>query len=84
MAERHIGVGLRVADIVAQKLPLPLRDMTPQCIEEEIISYADLFYSKNVKKLWEAKRLEKIRRNVSKYGEHQLAILAGWVRRFGE
>lgn len=84
VAERHIGVGLRVKDIIAQELPLPHRDMTSQSIEEEIISYADLFYSKNVKRLWLSKRLEKVHKNVAKYGEHQEQILEDWIARFEE
>lgn len=82
VAERHIGTGLRVADIVAQDLPLPQRDMTPQCVEEEIISYADLFYSKNIEKLWRARSLKKVRRNVGKHGDYQLAVLEDWIKRF--
>jgi len=82
VAERHIGVGLRVVDIIADKSPLPHRDMTPQCVEEEIISYADLFYSKGKKKLWKAKSIDKVRRTVTKWGAHQLSVLEDWIERF--
>ena len=46
VCERHTGTGLSVADIQKQNLPLPLRDMFPVSIEEQIICYADIFYSK--------------------------------------
>lgn len=82
VAERHIGVGLRIEDIINQDLPLPHRDMTAQSVEEEIITYADLFYSKNVNRLWQSKSLEKVRKSVARYGEGQLAILEEWVQRF--
>lgn len=82
VAERHIGVGLTIEDIIAQVLPFPHRDMTPQSVEEEIISYADLFYSKDVEKLWQPKSLKKVRKSVGKYGERQAAVLEGWVERF--
>lgn len=82
VAERHIGVGLTVEDIVAQELPLPHRDMTCQSVEEEIISYADLFYSKNVKRLWQAKSIGKVRKNTAKHGDRQLQLLERWIQRF--
>ncbi len=47
VCERHTGTGLSVADIQKQHLPLPLRDMLPVSIEEQIICYADIFYSKS-------------------------------------
>lgn len=47
VCERHTGAGLTVGDIIRQKLPLPLRDMTPQSLEEKLICYADKFYSKS-------------------------------------
>ncbi len=44
VCERHTGAGLTVDDIISQRLPLPLRDMTPQTLEERLICYADKFY----------------------------------------
>ncbi len=46
VCERHVGVGIAAADIRAQGLPLPERDMLPTSIEEIIICYADEFFSK--------------------------------------
>jgi len=46
ICERHVGVGITVADIRAQELPLPEREMLPTTIEEIIICYADEFFSK--------------------------------------
>lgn len=46
VCERHVGVGLSIDDIRRQNLPLPLRDMRPVSLEEEIIAYADKFFSK--------------------------------------
>lgn len=47
VCERHTGSGLSVAQIVAQNLPLPHRDMIPLSLEEKLICYADKFYSKS-------------------------------------
>jgi len=47
IAENHIGVGgLSKEEIISRKIPLPHRDMLCETIEEKIISYADLWYSK--------------------------------------
>lgn len=82
VAESHAGTGLTVAQIQAQKLPLPLRDLAPVTLEEEIISFADLFYSKDVNALWQEKSLAKIRASVAKYGAESLTKLETWVERF--
>ncbi|MEM7535364.1 MAG: HD domain-containing protein [Chloroflexota bacterium] len=84
VAERHTGTGLTIDDIRTQHLPIPERDMTAQSLEEEIISYADLFYSKNTARLWQAKPMENVYRNVAKYGAEKTAILEDWIARFGE
>ena len=82
VAETHVGVGLTKEQIQVQGLPLPLRDMKPTTIEEEIISFADLFYSKNSEKLWREKPIKKVRENIAKRGKEQLAILDDWIKRF--
>lgn len=82
VAETHVGVGLTKEQIQAQGFPLPHRDMKPTTIEEEIISFADLFYSKNSEKLWREKPLKKVRENIAKRGKEQLAILDDWIKRF--
>ena len=46
VCERHTGAGLALDDIVGQNLPLPHRDMCPVSIEEQLICYADKFFSK--------------------------------------
>ena len=46
VAERHTGSGLTAEEIAARAIPLPPGIYTPQCPEEELICYADKFYSK--------------------------------------
>lgn len=79
VCERHIGVGLSVEDIKNQELPLPKRDMIPQTTEEEIIAYADLFFSKTQKGMRTA---EMVRTALAKYGQHKLIIFDKWHARF--
>ncbi|MEZ4736784.1 MAG: HD domain-containing protein [Caldilineaceae bacterium] len=83
VAETHVGVGLTKEQIVAQGLPLPQRDRKPTTVEEEIISFADLFYSKNPEKLWREKAVKKVREGIAKRGPAQLAIFDDWLKRFG-
>ena len=47
VCERHTGTGLTREQIVRQQLPLPAQDFTPQELEEQVICYADKFYSKS-------------------------------------
>lgn len=71
VCERHTGSGLTIDDIVRKKLPLPLRDMTPQTIEEKAICYADKFFSKSGN-LTEEKPLEKVIAQMSRHGDDTL------------
>jgi len=82
VCERHIGVGIRVKDIVQQQLPLPRRDMVPVSVEEKIICFADLFYSKKPGQLGAEKSLEEIRKALKKHGEHKVAIFENWLKEF--
>jgi len=82
VAESHIGVGITEADIIEQNLPFPQRAISPETLEEQIISFADFFYSKNPEKLWREKTVEKVRKNVAKRGQEKLAILDEWIERF--
>ena len=47
VCERHTGTGLTRVQIERQQLPLPLQDFVPETLEEQIVCYADKFYSKS-------------------------------------
>lgn len=66
VAERHTGTGITYEQIVREKLPIPLQDYSPHTLEEQIICYADKFYSKT--KLGQDKPMSKIRMHLWKYG----------------
>lgn len=82
VCERHIGVGLTIDDIDSQGLPLPRRNMSPQSVCEEIICFADLFYSKKPGKLEQRKSVAQVRNKLIGFGEHKVLIFDGWLRRF--
>ncbi len=72
VAERHVGVGITIEDIKKKSLPLPLRDMVPQSLEEKVICVADKFFSKNRKSHAEEKPLRIVLEEIAKYGEEKL------------
>jgi uncharacterized protein len=82
VCERHIGVGLTIADIVKQNLPLPHRDMIPISTTEQIICFADLYYSKNPEKLAHKKSEAQVRKNLLAFGEEKLQIFDRWLIKF--
>jgi len=82
VCERHVGVGLSAEDIRRQRLPLPLRDMRPLTIEEEIICYADKFYSKNGRQKQAARTITEIAAALRRYGQSPAQQFLAWVQRF--
>ncbi|MDE5877041.1 MAG: HDIG domain-containing protein [Muribaculaceae bacterium] len=82
VCERHTGAGLTIADIEAQKLPLPHRDMCPVTVEEQLICYADKFYSKSGDPTAE-KPLDRVLRSMERHGNDTLARFLEMHRRFG-
>lgn len=83
VCERHTGVGLTSEDIIRQRLPLPHRDMCPESLSEKIICFADLFYSKNPKRLGERKSVARVRKKLLPFGEEKVAIFDTWLAQFG-
>jgi uncharacterized protein len=81
--ERHTGTGISKAEIILHKLPLPHRDMLPVSVEEQILCYADKFFSKSGKNLHKPKKLKKIYANLSKYGEDKARRFDDFIGKFG-
>ena len=80
VCERHTGTGLSLQMIEEQHLPVPHRDMRPVSWEEQIICFADKFYSKT--HLDREKQPEKIRKSLSKYGAATLSQFDEWYKLF--
>ncbi|WP_432822229.1 HDIG domain-containing metalloprotein [Trichloromonas sp.] len=83
VCERHIGVGLTAAEISTNNLPLPIRDMLPVSVEEQIITYADLFFSKNPKENDQERTSEQVRETLARFGPDKPAVFDAWHARFG-
>lgn len=81
VCERHIGIGLTKEDIIAMKIPIPQRDMSPKSIEEKIISFADCFYSKS--QLGKEKTVSQVLDTISKYNNKRSSdIFKEWCDSF--
>lgn len=80
VCERHTGTGLTMKQIEQQGLPLPHRDMQPQSIEEQIICFADKFFSKT--RLHTEKSTEQARHSLEKFGAEGLVKFDLWCERF--
>lgn len=81
VAERHTGAGLRWEELRAKGIDVPEGIYSPQTPEEEVICYADKFYSKT--KLGQRKALEKVRRSMLRHGEESLARFEALHSRYG-
>lgn len=80
VCERHTGAGLSLSMIEKGGLPLPHRDMLPVSIEEQLICFADKFYSKT--KLDIEKPMKKIKKSLLKYGTETEERFDGWCKLF--
>lgn len=80
VCERHTGAGISLEEIVNRGLPIPHRDMIPVSLEEQVICFADKFFSKT--KPGQEKSLEKARQSVQKHGEEGTARFDRWCSLF--
>jgi len=80
VCERHIGTGLTCDEIIRRGLPLPHRDMVPVSLEEQLICFADLFYSKSKPTL--EFTVSDVRTSLANYGEAGLQRFGAWCERF--
>lgn len=80
VCERHTGTGITRDAIRQFGLLLPDRDFVPETLEEQVICYADKFFSKS--------HLERVRtvgqaaESLAKFGEEGVARFMTWAERF--
>ncbi|MDL2291569.1 HD domain-containing protein [Bacteroides sp. OttesenSCG-928-F21] len=80
VCERHTGAGISLQEIKAKNIPIPQREMVPQSMEEQVVCFADKFYSKSHPD--REKSVEKIIKGLSKYGEESVSRFQHWCRIF--
>ena len=82
VCERHTGAGISAESIIKQDLPIPHREMLPVSMEEQVICFADKFFSKT--RLEKEKSVEGALKSISKYGEDGIKRFNTWCERFLE
>ncbi len=82
VCERHVGTGISCDDVKKYNLPLPQRDMIPISIEEQIICYADKFFSKTPGKLEDEKSVKDILKSLEKFGKSGVDRFKNWMECF--
>ena len=81
VCERHTGTGITDEQIVRQKLPLPAAGCyVPETIEEQLVCYADKFYSKSHPD--RVLTVEEAAQSLEKFGEEGVRKFLGWAKRF--
>ena len=80
VCERHTGTGISLKMILENNLPLPHRDFLPVSLEEQLICFADKFFSKS--KPDKEKRIVKIEKSLHKHGEEAVIRFNHWCKLF--
>lgn len=81
VCERHTGTGLTKEQIERQGWPLPLRDFLPVTLEEQLICFADKFYSKT-KHLEQARTFEQVVESMRKISDESVKKVKCWADMF--
>ena len=80
VCERHTGTGLTLDYILTNNLPLPHRDLVPVSLEEQLICFADKFFSKTHPE--QEKTKEAALRSVAKFGDECAEKFNHWCKKF--
>jgi len=80
VCERHTGAGLSLKTIIENQLPVPHREMLPVSMEEQVLCFADKFFSKT--HLEKEKSVESARKSIMKHGEEGLLRFDTWCIHF--
>ncbi len=81
VCEKHTTITKQ--QVINRSLDIEPRDYTPKTIEQEIIAWADKFYSKNFEKLWDKKTVKQISKMRKSYGMDAYNLFNSWDKKFG-
>ncbi|MDP3285711.1 MAG: HD domain-containing protein [Desulfobacterales bacterium] len=79
VCDRHMGTGISAEEIAKSGLPIPARDMIPVSIEEQVICYADKFFSKDGKLIVKINPEKEILRTLESYGNGSAEKFRSWM-----
>ena len=80
VCERHTGTGITREQIIRQQLPLPIADYVPETLEEQIVCYADKFYSKSRPE--RILTVEQAAQSLEKFGHEGVEKFLQWAKKF--
>lgn len=80
VCERHTGTGISKREIEVQGLALPLRDLMPLSEEEQVICFADKFFSKSHPTM--ERSVEEVRSSLAKFGPVGVERFESWCERY--
>ena len=81
VCERHTGTGLTHEQIVRQQLPLsPDGHYEPEALEEQVVCYADKFYSKTHPE--SERTVVEAAQSLEKFGPEGVSRFLGWAKMF--
>lgn len=81
VSERHTGTGITAEQILENKWPLPVRDMLPETKEEQLVCFADKFFSK-VKYLDKPRTFEQVLDSMARISPHSVEKIEEWASVF--
>lgn len=81
VCERHTGTGLTKELVAANGWNLPVKDFVPETIDEQLICFADKFYSKT-KFLETPRTLEQVVESMRKISDESVKKIKQWAEMF--
>ena len=81
VCERHTGTGLTKEIIVANGWNLPVKDFVPETLEEQLVCFADKFFSKT-KFLREPRSLEQVVESMRRISDESAMKVQAWAAMF--
>ncbi len=80
VCERHTGTGITAKAIYELNIPLPEEDFLPETMEEQVICYADKFFSKSHPE--RHRNVEQAARSLAKFGNDGVVRFRRWAEMF--
>ena len=81
VCERHTGTGLTKDAIIANGWKLPVNDFVPETLEEQLICFADKFYSKT-KFLEQRRSFEQVLESMARISAEAVEKVCIWAKMF--
>ncbi len=80
VCERHTGAGITRRQVEEQRLPLPPADYVPLTMAEQVVCYADKFYSKSHPD--RERTVGQAAKSLAKFGPEGVARFMRWAEMF--